>query len=156
MGACTGSDFLARIRDGREVWLRGERVPDVTAHPALGRGAATLARLLDRQHEPATRDLLTYELGGERYAVSFLMPRSVADVERRGAALYDWARWSNGMLGRTPDYLNGSFWRSPPRASISRPRVRSLPTTSSATTSAFDATISCSRTRSSIRASIEP
>lgn len=109
MGACTGAQFLARIRDGREVWLRGERVADVTSHPALRRGAETLARLLDRQHEAESLDLLTYDHEGDRCAVSFLQPKSIADVVRRGAAMVDWARWSNGMLGRTPDYLNCSF-----------------------------------------------
>ena len=109
MGACTGSDYLARLRDNREVWFRGERVTDVTSHPGLRRGTATLARLFDRQHEPDKRDLLTYEDNGERYGMSFLQPKSAADVERRGRALYDWTRWSNGMLGRTPDYLSSSI-----------------------------------------------
>jgi 4-hydroxyphenylacetate 3-monooxygenase len=110
MGACTGAEYLARLRDGREVWLGGERVADVTTHPALARGARTLARLLDRQHEPALREVLTYAgADGERHATSFLPSRTAADVARRGRAYYEWARWSNGMLGRTPDYLNASF-----------------------------------------------
>ena len=29
-------EYLAGLRDGREVWYRGERVEDVTAHPELG------------------------------------------------------------------------------------------------------------------------
>jgi 4-hydroxyphenylacetate 3-monooxygenase len=111
MGITTGTAYLNRLRDGREVWLEGTRVDDVTTHPGLMRGAATMARLLDRQHDAALRDTLTYSEndGGERYAMSYLPPHSVADVTRRGAALYDWAKWSNGMLGRTPDYLNASF-----------------------------------------------
>ncbi|MBN1237496.1 MAG: 4-hydroxyphenylacetate 3-monooxygenase, oxygenase component, partial [Gammaproteobacteria bacterium] len=81
----------------------------VTAHPDLARGAATLAAWLDRQIAPDTRDLLTFEAGGERFGAAFLQPKSVADVVRRGAAMYDAAKWSGGMLGRTPDYLNVSF-----------------------------------------------
>ena len=90
MGACTGSEYLARLRDGREVWFRGERVADVTAHPGLSRGAATLARLYDRQHEPDRQALLTYEENGERFGMSFLLPRTAEDIRRRGAAFYDW------------------------------------------------------------------
>jgi 4-hydroxyphenylacetate 3-monooxygenase len=30
-------------------------------------------------------------------------------VIRRGEAFYEWAKWSNGMLGRTPDYKNASI-----------------------------------------------
>jgi len=111
MGVSTGAEYLQRLRDGREVWIRGERVTDVTAHPGLERGAATMARLLDRQHDPDLVDLLTFcgPDGGERYAMSFLPPETKGDVGARGRAFYDWAKWSNGMLGRTPDYLNASF-----------------------------------------------
>lgn len=109
MAACTGAQFLARLADGREVWYRGQRVDDVLETPGLRRGARTLAALYDRQHDPGLRELLTFEHAGERHGIAFLTPYSVEDVERRGAALYDWARWSNGMLGRTPDYLTSSF-----------------------------------------------
>jgi 4-hydroxyphenylacetate 3-monooxygenase len=109
MGACTGAGYLARLADDREVWYRGERVADVSRHPALARGARSLAALYDRQHETEKRELLTFEEGGDRYGMSFLIPGSQEDVARRGAAFYDWASCSNGMLGRTPDYLNASF-----------------------------------------------
>ncbi|MEE2983553.1 MAG: 4-hydroxyphenylacetate 3-monooxygenase, oxygenase component [Pseudomonadota bacterium] len=111
MGVCTGVEYLERLRDGREVWIEGERVKDVTAHAGLKRGAQTMARLLDRQHESDFADILTYAEAGsdERYAMSFLPPRTREDVLARGRAFYDWAKWSNGMLGRTPDYLNASF-----------------------------------------------
>ena len=108
MGLKTGSEYLESLRDGREVWLRGERVSDVTAAAGLGRGAHTLAAFMDRQHEPGRRDALTFEEDGERFSMSFLLPRSPEDVRRRGAAFYEWAKWSGGMLGRTPDYKNSS------------------------------------------------
>ena len=31
----TGDEYLERLRDGREIWLYGERVKDVTTHPAF-------------------------------------------------------------------------------------------------------------------------
>jgi 4-hydroxyphenylacetate 3-monooxygenase len=31
----TGQDYLDSLRDGREVWIYGERVKDVTTHPAF-------------------------------------------------------------------------------------------------------------------------
>ena len=43
MGVRTGAEFLAGLRDEREVWLDGERVADVTAHPLLGRCARSVA-----------------------------------------------------------------------------------------------------------------
>jgi 4-hydroxyphenylacetate 3-monooxygenase len=111
MGVRDGKAYLEGLRDDREVWLEGERVDDVTRHPGLRRGAESLARLLDRQHDPEHRETLTYaaETGDERFAMSFLRPASREDVARRGGAFYSWAKWSGGMLGRTPDYLNSSF-----------------------------------------------
>jgi len=29
----TGEEYRASLRDGREVWMSGERVRDVTTHP---------------------------------------------------------------------------------------------------------------------------
>jgi 4-hydroxyphenylacetate 3-monooxygenase len=109
MGIRTGEAYLAGLRDDREIWIHGKRVEDVTTHPGMGRGPRTLARFLDKQFDPALSDILTYEEDGERIAMSFLPPKSPDDVRRRGAAYYEWARWSNGMLGRTPDYKNASI-----------------------------------------------
>jgi len=110
MGIKTGDQYLSGLRDGREVWLRGNRVADVTCEPGLARGAHTLAMFLDRVHEPEQLAKLTYTESGsdERYNISFLQPRTQQDVLRRGAAFYEWAKWSNGMFGRTPDYKNAS------------------------------------------------
>ena len=103
-GIRTGAQYLEGLRDDREIWTRGARVQDVTAEPGMAGGAASLAGFLDRQHEPAYRDIVTYEDGqGIRCAVSHLVPKSKDDVVRRGRAFYEWATWSNGMFGRTPD-----------------------------------------------------
>lgn len=109
MALISGADYLASLRDTREIWLRGKRVADVTREPGLARGAATLAGMLDRQRDTEPHDLLTFEEHGERYALSFLIPRSAEDVRRRGSAFYEWAKWSHGMFGRTPDYKNASL-----------------------------------------------
>jgi 4-hydroxyphenylacetate 3-monooxygenase len=67
-----------------------------------------LAEFLDRAQSPEQIEALTYEEEGQRYSMSFLKPGSVQDVVRRGKAYYEWAKWSNGMFGRTPDYKNAS------------------------------------------------
>lgn len=110
MGIRTGAQYLEGLRDDREVWMHGKRIEDVTTEPGLCRGAQTLAEFLDRVHEPAHRDTLSYAEPGsdERFSMSFLKPRSKEDVGRRGAAFYEWAKWSSGMFGRTPDYKNAS------------------------------------------------
>ena len=108
MGVKTGAEYIESLCDDRDVWLRGHRVTDVTNEPGLSRGVRTLSEMLDRQHSPELTDLLTFEEEGERFVMSFLIPRSPEDVKRRGAAFYEWAKWSNGMFGRTPDYKNSS------------------------------------------------
>src|SRR6184192_1664562 len=55
----TGEEFLESLRDGREIWIYGERVKDVTAHPAFRNAARTIAKLYDALHDPATKDVLT-------------------------------------------------------------------------------------------------
>ncbi len=108
MALRSGTAYLDSLRDGRRVWMHGRRVQDVTREPGLARGARTLAGFLDRQQHPGLGDTLTFCENGERFPMSFLLPRTPEDVRRRGAAYYEWAKWSHGMLGRTPDYKNSS------------------------------------------------
>jgi 4-hydroxyphenylacetate 3-monooxygenase len=108
-GIRTGAQYLEGLRDDRQVWMEGQQVKDVTAQPGLMRCAATMASFLDRQHEDAYKDTVTYEdSDGHRIATAFLPPKSKEDVAQRGRAYYEWATWSNGMFGRTPDYKNAS------------------------------------------------
>ena len=60
-GIRTGEQYLSGLRDGREVWIGGERVADVTAHPGLARGAQTLAGFMDRQHQSEYQEQVTFE-----------------------------------------------------------------------------------------------
>ena len=108
MSVRSGEEFLAGLRDDREVWLEGERVEDVTTHPKLARMAKTLAGVYDLQHHPDTRDLMTFEspASGDAISLSYMIPHSVDDLVRRRRAFEATARYSFGMLGRTPDYVN--------------------------------------------------
>ena len=109
-GIRTGAEYLEGLRDGREVWHRGVRVEDVTSEPGMERGAATLASFLDRQHDAPWRDTVTYEDDkGRCCGMAFKRPTSRDDIRARGRAFYEWAKWSNGMFGRTPDYKNASL-----------------------------------------------
>ncbi len=108
-GIRTGAEYLAGLRDDREVWTKGKRVADVTAEPGMDRGAATLASFLDKQHESEFQDTVTYvDADGDRCGMAYQIPKSTDDIAARGRAYYEWAKWSNGMFGRTPDYKNAS------------------------------------------------
>ena len=112
MPARTGREYIEGLRSGaREVWIDGERVEDVTTHPAFRRGAESLSALYDMQREPGLRDEMTYAspTTDDRVGLSFLTPRSIDDLERRRRMMIRWARSSGGMMGRSPDYLNCSL-----------------------------------------------
>ena len=108
MAARNGKQFLEGLRDGREVWLEGERVQDVTTHPKLSRMAHTLAGLYDLQHDPRFHDQMTFKspATGQPVALSFIVPETQEDLLRRRRALEITAQACFGMLGRTPDYVN--------------------------------------------------
>src|SRR5438045_5889495 len=57
----TGSEYLESLRDGREIWLYGERVKDVTTHPGFRNTARMIARLYDALHDPKLKPTLTTE-----------------------------------------------------------------------------------------------
>ncbi|CAN5203964.1 4-hydroxyphenylacetate 3-monooxygenase, oxygenase component [soil metagenome] len=103
----TGAQYIERLKNTpREVWLKGQRVDDVTEHPALRGPIAQIAALYDMQHDPATRDILTREYEGRRVPVAFIPPRSYEDLVARRAAFQVVADATFGLMGRSPDFLN--------------------------------------------------
>ena len=110
MGARTGEQFLDGLRKTRRtVWLGDERVDDVTAHPDLAGAASTLASVFDRQHRHAGDCLIPDPETGEPINISHMIPRSVADLERRNQGLTRISEATVGLMGRTPDYMNVKF-----------------------------------------------
>jgi 4-hydroxyphenylacetate 3-monooxygenase len=105
--ARTGAAYLEALRRRPpNLWYRGEQVTDPTTHPVFRGIAHSMAALYDLQHAARYRETLTFEEGGRRYGMSFLVPQSQADLARRSAAYKCWADQHLGMMGRSPDYLN--------------------------------------------------
>lgn len=101
----TGEQFKQSLRDGRAVWLGGERVADVTENPYLGAGIDLIAEMFDDQFAPEHEDTTTVldETTGERYSRSWQVPRTVEDLqERRMMTVYTSLKTA-GMWGRPPD-----------------------------------------------------
>jgi 4-hydroxyphenylacetate 3-monooxygenase len=103
----TGAEYLDSLRDGRQVWIYGDRVDDVTSHPAFRNGARSIARLYDALHDPEHRDVLTAETdtgnGGFTHPF-FKAPYSAEDLLRGRDAIAAWSRMTYGWMGRSPDY----------------------------------------------------
>ncbi|HEY3248825.1 MAG TPA: 4-hydroxyphenylacetate 3-hydroxylase N-terminal domain-containing protein, partial [bacterium] len=109
MPARTGQQFIDGLRSQpREIWIGGERVADITTHPAFRSVVRSVAALYDLQHVPARTDEMTYvsPSSGSRVGLSFLTPRSRDDLGRVRRMMKTWADYSGGMMGRSPDYLN--------------------------------------------------
>lgn len=106
-GLQTSQEYLASLRDGREVWINGERVEDVTEHPAFRNAALMNARFYDALHDPKLRDKLTVEIDGApglRCHRFFQAPRTVEEQVAARDAIAETARLSYGWMGRTPDF----------------------------------------------------
>jgi 4-hydroxyphenylacetate 3-monooxygenase len=103
----TGQEYLEGLRDGRVIYIGGERVDDVTKHPAFRNAAHTYARIYDARFDPSMRDALTVDENNERYAAYYLKPRTRADLERRSRCSEVIADLTYGMMGRSPDFIGG-------------------------------------------------
>ncbi len=75
----TAEEYLAGLRDGREVWYRGKRVPDVVEHPELGVGARHAALDFEFADDPENRSLAVTD-GHSTY---YHLPRDTSDLRRR-------------------------------------------------------------------------
>src|SRR5215472_18088603 len=127
MGIRTGKAFLASLRDERHIHIDGERVTDVTHDPRFAGATRSLADLYDMQHDPALAPRMTFAspVEGAPVGLSFIEPRSVADLVRRRDMIKLWMDSTCGMFGRSPDFLNvmltgfaigaGEFGRRDPR-----------------------------------------
>jgi len=103
----TGDEYLESLRDGREVWIYGERVKDVTTHPAFRNAARSVARLYDALHDPQYQDRLTAPTdtgnGGFTHPL-FKVAHTREDLRASRDAVRVWSQLTFGWMGRTPDY----------------------------------------------------
>src|SRR5438309_11297080 len=101
----SGREYLETLRDDRAVYLYGERVQDVTVHPAFRNSARSIARLYDALHKPKSRDVMTtVDRFGIRTHRFFAPSYSAVELLAARDAIAAWARLTYGFMGRTPDY----------------------------------------------------
>ena len=106
----TGEQYRESIRDGREVYINGERVKDVTRHPAFKPLVDIRARIYDMQHDSRTRHLMTYSEGAEDFSIGLKLPHTQQDwwEKRRStdAVFHD----IGGVVTRVGDETVGEMW----------------------------------------------
>jgi len=101
----SGAEYLEGIRDGRKVYVGRELVTDITKHPAFQNSARSFATLFDNKKLPEHIDTMSYEENGERFSSWYLLARNKDDLRKRAGAHKMLARWSHGLLGRSPDHV---------------------------------------------------
>ena len=106
----TGEEYKASIRDSRAIYINGERVKDVTAHPAFKPLVDIRARIYDLQHEPASRHLMTYQEDGEVHAINNKLPLSQQDWWDKRRATDTVLEEVGGIVTRVGDETVGEMW----------------------------------------------
>ncbi|MFD0679661.1 MULTISPECIES: 4-hydroxyphenylacetate 3-hydroxylase family protein [unclassified Paenibacillus] len=101
-----GDRFISSLADGRNVWLNGAKVDNLSDHPAFQGTLGTIKRLFNQLDDPAVRDHIGFAPSGrDTYAhSSFLVPYSAQDLSKRSTAFNYWAKETHGMMSRLSDY----------------------------------------------------
>ena len=109
--AKTGADHLKSLQDGREVYLNGRMVADVTTHPAYRNAVRAASELYDFQAHPDHIDYMTFEspTSGERVNRCWQLTKSYEELVTRRRAIAAWSGLSGGWLGRSPDHIASSM-----------------------------------------------
>jgi 4-hydroxyphenylacetate 3-monooxygenase len=105
--AKNGQDHLESLQDGRDVYIYGTRVNDVTAHRAFRHSIGTAAALYDFQARPSMIDAMTFTSPdtGRQVNRCWQLPESYAQLVERRRALEAWAELHLGFMGRSPDHV---------------------------------------------------
>jgi len=107
----SGSDYLRSLDDGRQVFVDGERVENVTTHPAFRQAARSIAHLFDIAAAPENRERMTFAspTTGAPVWRAWQIPHSHTDLRSRRLFSETWAEATFGLMGRTPDHVAGFF-----------------------------------------------
>lgn len=103
----THKEYLDSLQDGREIYIYGERVKNVTTHPAFRNAAASIGQLYDALHDPQSHEQLCWntDTGNGGYTHKFFRyATSPAELRQQRDAIAHWSRQNYGWMGRSPDY----------------------------------------------------
>ena len=104
-GICkTGAAHLEALRDGLAVYIDGERVADVTVHPAFRNAVHSAAALYDFQSRPENIELMTFVPAGGKRRINrcWQMLHDYEELVQRRKALVAWAEHRAALSGACP------------------------------------------------------
>lgn len=98
MALRTAKEYVASLRDGRTVFYKGERIPDVTVHPVIQVAIEHASIDYRMAEDPQWKDLATlkHEETGQLISRYYQIPRSSDDLLKRSALIEQGTR-----IGRT-------------------------------------------------------
>ena len=100
MSLRNSDEYIQSLRDGREVYIHGERVTDITEHPAIRKAIDHGALDYELDKRPELRELLITRstTTGNEIRRYFELPRSPDDLLRRRELIETTTRHGNGTI----------------------------------------------------------
>jgi 4-hydroxyphenylacetate 3-monooxygenase len=108
----TGEQYRDSIRDGRQVWINGERVKDVTTHPSFKPIVDLRARLYDMAHEAKHREAMSYidPVSNEPCNLALKLPKTQQDWHDKRRYVDAQLKEIGGVVVRVGDETIGELW----------------------------------------------
>ena len=106
----TGEQYRDSLRDGREIWINGERVEDPSTHPQIKPAVDARAYIYDMQHDTKTKAAMTYEEDGEDFAIGLRLPFEQQDWQDKRDAVDLVTHNLGGVVTRVGDETIGEMW----------------------------------------------
>jgi 4-hydroxyphenylacetate 3-monooxygenase len=108
----TGEQYRESLRDGRQVWINGETVKDVTTHPAFKPIVDVRARIYDMAHDEKTRDAMSYvdKDSNEPCCIGYKLPHTQEDWHHKRRAVDAVMDDIGGVVIRVGDETIGEMW----------------------------------------------
>src|SRR5574341_347460 len=101
MALRTVEEYVASLRDGRAVYYKGERVPDVTEHPVIQIAVEHASIDYRMAEDPKWRDLSTVkdDQTGQIISRYYQIPRNSDDLLKRSALIEQAPRLGRTLVG---------------------------------------------------------
>ena len=98
MGLRTVAQYVESLRDGRSVYLQGEKIDDVTTHPNTQITVQHCSNVFSLPENPEYRDLFVAEAGGEPISRYYDFPKDAAGLRRRNQLIETHTGLARGQL----------------------------------------------------------
>ncbi|MEM9099705.1 MAG: 4-hydroxyphenylacetate 3-hydroxylase family protein [Pseudomonadota bacterium] len=106
----TGAEYRDSIRGTREVYIDGDRVDDITTHPAFKPIIDIRAKIYDMAHDPEHAPIMTMRDGEEINAIGNALPMTQGDWWAKRRATDHMMETIGGVVTRMGDETVGEMW----------------------------------------------